>query len=62
MFKELLQQGVFDDAWIAETRKMLPLVRWGRPEEIADAVIFLASSRAAYITGQSLSVSGGFGL
>ncbi|OCC23432.1 oxidoreductase [Croceicoccus estronivorus] len=62
MFKELLHQGVFDAAWIAETRKMLPLVRWGRPEEIADAVVFFASHRASYVTGQSISVSGGFGI
>lgn len=62
MFKELLKQGVFDDEWIAETRKMLPLVRWGQPEEIADAVTFFASRRASYVTGQSISVSGGFGL
>lgn len=62
MFKELLKQGVFDEEWIAETRKMLPLVRWGQPEEIADAVAFFASRRASYVTGQSLSVSGGFGL
>lgn len=62
MFKELVEQGVFDSAWVEETRKMLPLVRWGQPEEIAHAVTFLASRRAAYITGQSLSVSGGFGI
>lgn len=35
------------------------LGRIGKPEEIADAVLFLASSRAAYITGQSLIVDGG---
>ncbi|QZP07612.1 SDR family oxidoreductase [Caenibius sp. WL] len=62
MFKELLEQGVFDEEWIAETRKMLPLVRWGQPEEIAEAVTFFASRRASYVTGQSISVSGGFGL
>lgn len=40
----------------------IPLGRMGLPEEIAAAVVYLASDEAAYITGQILSVSGGFGL
>lgn len=36
------------------------LGRWGRPEEIAGAAVFLASREASYITGQSLAVDGGF--
>ncbi|MDE2299572.1 MAG: SDR family oxidoreductase, partial [Burkholderiales bacterium] len=39
--------------------KAIPFRRLGRPEEVADAVAFFASDRAAYITGQVLSVSGG---
>ncbi len=38
---------------------MIPLGRWGTPEEVAYAVAFLASDEAAYITGQILSVDGG---
>lgn len=38
----------------------VPLGRMARPEEIADAVLFLASDAAAYITGITLNISGGF--
>ena len=48
----------------AETRAMLveetPLGRLGRPEDIAETVAFLASDKAAFITGQVLTADGGF--
>lgn len=62
MFLELLERGVFDQAWIDETQKLLALKRWGKPEEIGNAAVFLASSKAAYVTGQQINVSGGFGV
>lgn len=43
-----------------ELAEETPLQRIGKPEEIADAVLFLASERAAFITGQVLPVNGGF--
>ena len=40
--------------------KSIPMARVGRPEEIADAVLWLCSDAASYVTGQSISVDGGF--
>jgi 2-hydroxycyclohexanecarboxyl-CoA dehydrogenase len=39
--------------------KAIPLRRFGKPSEVADAILFMASSRADYVTGQVLSVNGG---
>jgi len=46
----------------AETMKVIPLGRWGTAEEVAQAVAFLASDEAAYITGQTLNVDGGMAM
>lgn len=40
-------------------KKLIPLNRFGTAEEVADAVCFLASEKASYITGQVLSINGG---
>jgi len=44
----------------ARIAKAYPLRRIGKPEDVAPAVLFLASDAAAFITGQTLSVSGGY--
>ena len=62
MFPQLLEQGQFDQKWIDETLHMLALKRWGKAEDIGRAAVFLASNNAAYITGQQLNVSGGYGI
>jgi 3-oxoacyl-[acyl-carrier protein] reductase len=51
-----MSQDQFDAPTIAQ---MVPMKRAGRPEEVADLVSFLASERAAYISGQVISINGG---
>jgi NAD(P)-dependent dehydrogenase (short-subunit alcohol dehydrogenase family) len=38
---------------------MMPIGRNAKPEEIAEAILFLASPRASYVTGSTLAVGGG---
>lgn len=43
----------------AERAKTIPLGRMGRPDEVANLIVFLASARASYITGTTIAVDGG---
>jgi 3-oxoacyl-[acyl-carrier protein] reductase len=52
----------FDDEWEAAVLKNLALKRFGKPEEVADLAVFLASDEASYITGQFIAVDGGYGI
>ena len=49
----------FDQPRVAELARRIPLQRFGRPEELAGAAIFLASDAASYVTGQVLTVDAG---
>ena len=49
------------EEWADEkVRKVIPLGRWQKPEDVANLVTFLASERASEITGQTINVDGGF--
>ena len=48
-----------DDAARKNTEKMIPMGRVGQPQELANAILFLASDEASYITGAALPVDGG---
>ena len=48
------------EAVVAESTASIPAGRYGRPEEYGDAVAFLASQRASYITGSIIRVDGGY--
>jgi 3-oxoacyl-[acyl-carrier protein] reductase len=42
-----------------EHKRLIPMARFGKPEEVAEVVAFLASEKASYITGEVISVNGG---
>jgi NAD(P)-dependent dehydrogenase (short-subunit alcohol dehydrogenase family) len=55
-----MTDAAIDPAYRARVNDRTPMGRWGEPQHIADAVLFLASSRASFITGVILPVDGGY--
>jgi len=55
----MTQGGYADPARKAQRESTIPLRRLGRPEDIAEAILFLISTKAAFITGVNLMVDGG---
>jgi 3-oxoacyl-[acyl-carrier protein] reductase len=48
-----------DSAFRRSVAQDTPLGRWGRPQDVADAALYLASPEAAFLTGQAINVNGG---
>ncbi len=57
---EARQKGVSHEDILTDMTKRIPMNRLGGPEEIASAVVFLASKQASYITGNTIQVDGGY--
>lgn len=60
MAARLMASGDLDEEALAVTMRNIPLRRFGDAQDIAEAVCFLASDRADFITGQMLDVDGGY--
>jgi len=58
-FQEIAGGGGNAEKLVQSLAKQIPMRRIGQPEDIANAVLFLASDESSFVTGQTLSVSGG---
>ena len=58
----ILDSGIISEEQIKKDIKKYPLMRYGNPEEIAFAVIYLLSDASQWVTGSNLVIDGGYTL
>jgi NAD(P)-dependent dehydrogenase (short-subunit alcohol dehydrogenase family) len=56
------KRGVERPDYMDEVKRRIPMARIGSPNEVAGAVVFLASSASSYITGQNIIIDGGYSI
>jgi NAD(P)-dependent dehydrogenase (short-subunit alcohol dehydrogenase family) len=59
---DIYSEGVISKEQLEEDAGKYPLKRYGRPEEVAYAVIYLLSDASAWVTGSNLVIDGGYTL
>ncbi len=62
LYHALVESGDFDQRFLDASRQVMALKRLGTADEVAEGVVFLASARARWITGQTLMIDGGYAL
>jgi NAD(P)-dependent dehydrogenase (short-subunit alcohol dehydrogenase family) len=62
LYHALVERGDFDERFLEASRQAKALKRLGTADEVAEGVVFLASRRARWITGQTLMVDGGYAI
>jgi 3-oxoacyl-[acyl-carrier protein] reductase len=60
MAERLIASGELDEGALAAARSAIPLRRFGTAQDVAELVCFLASDRAAFVSGQMIDVDGGY--